>query len=462
MKSFLRAAGASLLCICLLVFGLWRYDAFPDLSGFTAWLQEFKEQTGELIEATDDLINGVTGDGNDKTPAKPVESGNEYTGYTPTEEIETDLLTVIRGAYDDHLESVDISAFELTSEELKTVVSGVRYSCPEYFYVANTYTYSSNTQSGLVTEFHPAYLVDAETAAAQTETYEQTIAEIVAGAPDGSDFDKVLYLHDYFVQNYCYDYTYTIRDAYTFFEQGTGVCQAYMLAFIAVAEAMDIRSIPVTSTEMNHAWNLVEVDGVWYHMDITWDDTGSYPSFTSYAYFLQSDSGIHNYDVARTDDLSKIHHDWTCSQTASDARYDSAIWRETIAPVTVADGKYYCIVAEAEGKGGFLFSGEDPLEMAEVLDIDGIWKVGNTNSYYPGCYSGLMTIGNDVVYNTDKILRAYNVVTKKDRLLLLPTLGQAERIYGFYDPDPADGKISLVVAEKPNSETYRLIEFSIS
>ncbi|MBR6728506.1 MAG: hypothetical protein IKM08_09970, partial [Clostridia bacterium] len=292
MKTFLRALCASLLCICLLTFALWRYDAFPDLSGVTAWLRELKAKATDPIQSIGNLIDGSTDDHAGSAPARPVESGGAYTGYTPTEEVPEDLLTVICEAYENHVTEVDLTAYELTTEELKTVISGIRYSYPEYFYVANTYSYSSGVQSQLVTTYNPSYLVSKSMADQQMAEYEAYIDMIVAGAPaDGTDFQKVLYLHDYFVRNYCYDYTYTIRDAYTFFKEGTGVCQAYMLAFIAAAEEMGIRSVPVTSNAMNHAWNMVEVDGEWYHMDITWDDSGSYDSFTSYTYFLQSDSG---------------------------------------------------------------------------------------------------------------------------------------------------------------------------
>ena len=42
-----------------------------------------------------------------------------------------------------------------------------------------------------------------------------------------------------------------------------------------------------------HAWNLVKVDGQWYHLDVTWDDGGS----DRYAYFLIPDSYL---DSTRT------------------------------------------------------------------------------------------------------------------------------------------------------------------
>lgn len=451
MKSFLRALCATMLCVCLLTFALWRYEALPDLSGITSWLQNVKDKATDLIE-------GVTDGQNGSAPERPVESGNEYTGYTPTEELPTDLLTVICEAYDNHVTEVDLSAFELTADELKTVISGVRYSCPEYFYVDNGYSYSSDTTTQLVTLYCPAYLVDQQTAAQQTEGYNAFVNGIAAGVPaDSTDFEKVLYVHDYFVRNFEYDYDYEIRDAYTFFETGEGVCQAYMLAFIAVANELGIRSVPVTSNAMNHAWNMVEIDGEWYHLDITWDDSGSYPSFTSYAYFLQSDSGIYNYDTARTDDPQRIHHEWVCSEQATDERYDGVIWREARSPMAVVNGGYYCVISKDEQAGGYLYGGDDPLQMERLIGLDGTWRHQGTSSYYPGCYSGLIQNGNEVIYNTDKTIRAYNVVTKKDRLVGIPSLDRSASIYGFTQIDPITGELTYLVAGTPSGEYAMLV-----
>ena len=42
-----------------------------------------------------------------------------------------------------------------------------------------------------------------------------------------SDMEKALAVHDYMVQNYEYDLTYSIYSANEMFEKKTGVCQAY-------------------------------------------------------------------------------------------------------------------------------------------------------------------------------------------------------------------------------------------
>ena len=44
---------------------------------------------------------------------------------------------------------------------------------------------------------------------------------------------------------------------------------------------------------MNHAWNLIKIDGEWYHIDVTWDDpTPDLLGRVNHVFFLISDDAI--------------------------------------------------------------------------------------------------------------------------------------------------------------------------
>ena len=452
MKTFFRALAATLSCLLLLTFCLWRYEAFPDLSAITDFIAATKDQLQQLTPIDKETLENT---GNGQGSTRPVESEQTYSGYV-ADELPPELLEAICAAYDELDTGVDLSGFEgLTAEKLKSAVSAVRYSRPEYFYVANGYNYTVLSGRDQIAEFQPEYLYEGEELMAKRLAYRQTVANIAAKAPEGSDFDKLLYLHDYFVKNYTYDYTYTIRDAATFFEQKTGVCQAYMLALIATAEALEIRSIPVTSNAMNHAWNLVELEGAWYHVDVTWDDAGSYPSYTSYDYFLQSDSGIYNYDISRTDDMSKVHHEWEATEAASDSRYDGAAWRSARAPIPKLGDSYYCITSSEDSTDGMLMGGSDPLSMTEKKSVDGVWRLGGSAQYYLGCYSGLVTYQGELIYNTESMIRAYDPATGKDRLVAILHLAVGESAFGVLDVT-SSGVLSFVVSTELHDEEYKI------
>lgn len=94
-------------------------------------------------------------------------------------------------------------------------------------------------------------------------------------------FQKEKTIHDWIIQNVDYDYTYTSYDAYKAITTGKTVCNGYaMLANIMFNEA-GVPSMVVVGTANNgvktegHAWNIVNLNGNWYHVDLTWDDLGN-------------------------------------------------------------------------------------------------------------------------------------------------------------------------------------------
>lgn len=76
---------------------------------------------------------------------------------------------------------------------------------------------------------------------------------------------------------------------YVFFSEGKAVCGGYAKAFQAICDyiGIDVRyergTIGATNT-IAHAWNSVEINGVTYYIDCTWDDTEG--TEISYKYFL--------------------------------------------------------------------------------------------------------------------------------------------------------------------------------
>lgn len=98
--------------------------------------------------------------------------------------------------------------------------------------------------------------------------------------PGMSELQKVKTIHDYIIKNSVYsEKTNTSpHSAYTLLKEGKGVCQAYALATYKLLDAAAIDNYYVTGVANDgsgsepHAWNLVRVDGRYYHMDVTWDD----------------------------------------------------------------------------------------------------------------------------------------------------------------------------------------------
>ena len=105
------------------------------------------------------------------------------------------------------------------------------------------------------------------------QSYEREVDYIASLVePALSEAEKALFVHDYLIASYTYDTAQANYDVLSLFRDRTGVCQAYSLAYIAVLRELGMDAVMVTSDEMGHAWNLVKVDGIWYHVDLSFDD----------------------------------------------------------------------------------------------------------------------------------------------------------------------------------------------
>lgn len=147
-----------------------------------------------------------------------------------------------------------------------------------------------------------------------------------------SDYEKVVAVHDYLVDHSAYEEKKVSTgstdeyNAYGVLVNHRGVCSSYTQAFHLFMKLNEIESRIVLGEAdgVSHSWNLVCLDGEWYHVDTTWDDPvpdakdrriyaylnvtdefmeashewnrEDYPKATStkYNYYVQNDSVVEN------------------------------------------------------------------------------------------------------------------------------------------------------------------------
>lgn len=153
------------------------------------------------------------------------------------------------------------------------------------------------------------------------ELYE-VIKEVFATqiTADMTDYEKELALHDYVVTHCKYteetgDSGDDIYRAYGALVNHDAVCNGYAEAMQLLLQCAGIRSkfVVGTADEMEHAWNLVELGGKWYHLDATWNDP--LPD--------QGENAIHSYFNV-TDEIMEVSHTWEKSKypAATDMTYN--------------------------------------------------------------------------------------------------------------------------------------------
>lgn len=75
------------------------------------------------------------------------------------------------------------------------------------------------------------------------------------------------------------DYVMSAHDAYGALIEGRAVCQGYSDAVKLICDYYNIPCVCISGTSGNagHMWNAIQMeDGIWYLMDLTWDDQDSY------------------------------------------------------------------------------------------------------------------------------------------------------------------------------------------
>lgn len=92
-----------------------------------------------------------------------------------------------------------------------------------------------------------------------------------------SDRKKARVLHNWLVNNGHYDETKTVYDMEALLTKGYGVCEAYTYAYEELLSRAKVACGHISSDSMSHIWNVIRLDGKWYHADVTWDDPGNGP-----------------------------------------------------------------------------------------------------------------------------------------------------------------------------------------
>lgn len=122
--------------------------------------------------------------------------------------------------------------------------------------------------------------------------------------------EKIRVIHDYIIDNAQYDKlkydnkndtTYKSNTAYGVLLQGYGTCNGYADAMAIFLDKLNVINCKISNDE--HIWNLVYLDGKWYHLDLTWDDPISDINVNRDTYFLittdtleKINDGTHHFD----------------------------------------------------------------------------------------------------------------------------------------------------------------------
>ncbi len=192
----------------------------------------------------------------------------------------------------------DSIRMEVQEEDLKDVFTAVLYDNPDMFWVDYEYDYMVYSDS---VAFSPKYRLTEYEVKTMQDSVNDKIDEIITEVNKlDSDYEKELYIHDYIIENTEYDISTLEKmgdTVYSVLVSGKSICEGYARTVQILLDKLGIENYLVTGdTESDgeilpHMWNVVNIDGDNYHLDVTWDDLND-EFDTVYFYFNVTDEYI--------------------------------------------------------------------------------------------------------------------------------------------------------------------------
>lgn len=187
----------------------------------------------------------------------------------------------------------------LNREELGDIYFMVRMDHPMIFWSV-TFKYRYYEDSTYV-ELIPEYLFTKDKIMEHRRAMESRVKKLSRPVEKLDEKGKELYIHDFICENVHYDklkkaYSHEIIGA---LGNGVAVCEGIAKAVKVLCDALGIWCIvalsennPEKGIKYRHAWNVLRIDGKYYHMDATFDNTLSKNEVIRYDYVNLSDKQI--------------------------------------------------------------------------------------------------------------------------------------------------------------------------
>lgn len=198
---------------------------------------------------------------------------------------------------------IELSGFNMSLQELGKAISAAFSKTSDYYIKnsANYWEYNLKNRQGGISRADIRIFYQ-ETG--KQRNYVKRKAEDIAWRiieSDMSDIEKIRTVYVWVIEHVTYDGFYARHGGYHALK-GKAVCQGYALLLYSMLEGLGYNSLIISGG--GHMWNMVELDGKWYHLDATFDDIQEglimKEHFINYANFLKSDL-----------DMKKTGHTWS-------------------------------------------------------------------------------------------------------------------------------------------------------
>lgn len=207
--------------------------------------------------------------------------------YSLLDESEKSVYNTILDAINNF--TVEVNTFEVavTDEQTQKIVDYILRDHPEIFWFRHGANIFFDTTTHVVSKLELKYCLTQEETKKRREKIDTATKSFLAFVTDSmSDYEATLHIYENIIKLVDYDtiglerqqkadltpdVPDDLRSIYGVFVNKKAVCAGYAKAFQYLLNLCGIECTYVTSD--THAWNLIKLEGDYYHIDVTWGDS---------------------------------------------------------------------------------------------------------------------------------------------------------------------------------------------
>lgn len=276
------------------------YELEQEASGVETFETELSEENIALcMETKESLGAGLSSDyGYSQLSTKEKEVYNliktkAFLFHVSTKNATT--ITLSNGGECYAAASIDVSQYGFSRQQMEKIYFAIEADYPELFWLSDTLLYSGQfvIKSWYIV-VEPEYIKYSERKSANDSIKKGIVPYLEAidnaKAAGASEMELELLIHDMIINevDYAYDmfnnpetaaFAHSVVGVFDGNKATDVVCEGYAKSFHLLSNYAGLESIygvgwsGSDSNGGGHAWNLIKINGSWYNIDLTWNDT---------------------------------------------------------------------------------------------------------------------------------------------------------------------------------------------
>ncbi len=182
-----------------------------------------------------------------------------------------------------------VPTLNITTDEVQRVMEAVYNDHPEFFWVNTIYSYKY-VENNIVVQITLEFNDTIKNFDSSKKKFDTIANRIIREANKlDNNYEKELYVHDEILKIASYNLkTNFNQSAYSALVNGQTVCAGYARAFQYIMIELGIPTYYVSGySTQDHAWNIIFLDGEYYNVDLTWNNSNK-----NHQYFNIADKDI--------------------------------------------------------------------------------------------------------------------------------------------------------------------------